>query len=413
MKVLHIAMFDRKGGACIAAYRQHQALRRIGVESMMWVRQKFTDDPNVFEFKPQNVLPKRFYRILRRHLISRNLRRSSPTGELFDDRSEHGGMELEGMPKCDVINVQFSQNFLNISTFYNRVTSETPIVVSLHEMSMFTGGCSYAYECRRFENTCGCCPQLANHHTNDFTATSWKRKHNAYRSRDLGSLHFVADSNWLGNEARSSSLLRGLPIHVIHYGIDVDIFSPNDKFSARQLLGLPTNRTVIAFAASTVSDTRKGISYLIQAIAKLPFSPFLLTWGSAFIENMGDIPHRHLGPINSEHLMSVAYAACDFFVIPSVEEAFGQTCLEAMSCGRPVIGFQAGGIPDMISNNDSGFLIPKRDTAALAKAMADLSENRAKCERFGANSRRIVNERFSFAVNARNYQQLYESIIQT
>ena len=98
MRILHLSYYDRKGGACIAAYRQHQALRAAGVDSVMWVRHKVTNDPHVFEYRPQSDLCSRIQRIARRQWLSSQKARARPMGEIFDDRSEHDGRELHELP---------------------------------------------------------------------------------------------------------------------------------------------------------------------------------------------------------------------------------------------------------------------------------------------------------------------------
>ena len=69
MKILHLSHSDRHGGACIAAYRQHQALRAEGVDSAMWVRQKFTQDPAVQVFRPSLRWGPRSRRLWRRRAL--------------------------------------------------------------------------------------------------------------------------------------------------------------------------------------------------------------------------------------------------------------------------------------------------------------------------------------------------------
>ena len=115
MKILHLSHYDRKGGACIAAYRQHQALRAAGVDSVMWVRHKVTNDPHVFEYRPPSDVVSRARRIARRRRLALNKKQAKPIGEMFDDQSEHGGGELLDLPPHDVINVQFSQGFVDLS----------------------------------------------------------------------------------------------------------------------------------------------------------------------------------------------------------------------------------------------------------------------------------------------------------
>ena len=411
MKVLHLSLFDRKGGACIAAYRQHQALLSAGVDSSMWVRHKVTNDPHVFEYRPPPDLFTRTKRVVRRRRLALSKKQAKPTGEMFDDRSEHGGGELLQLPPHDVINVQFSQGFVDLPALLAKIPATTPIVFTLHEMSMFTGGCSYAYDCRGFEKQCGNCPQLGNSQLNDFSRKSWMRKNEAYTQRDSYNLHFAADSHWIASEASKSSLLKDHAVSTIHYGVDTAIFRPLDSKHCRQALGIPVDRPVIAFAAVSVADERKGIKYLIEAIEQMPEKPFLLTWGSSFPPELEQIPHLHLGGIDSEHLLAVAYNAADAFVIPSMEEAFGQTALESLACARPVIGFKVGGIPDMVHDGQTGLLVERGDSLGLSNALNVMLQDHGRRKQMGANARELVLSQFSFEKNAATYLELYQAMV--
>jgi glycosyltransferase involved in cell wall biosynthesis len=411
MRILHLSHFDRKGGACIAAYRQHQALRTAGADSVMWVRHKVTNDPDVFEYRPQSDLVSRARRIARRRRLALNKKQAKPIGEMFDDRSEYGGGELFDLPPHDVINVQFSQGFVDLPALLYRVPSTTPIVFTLHEMSMFTGGCSYAYDCRGFEKQCGNCPQLGDNQLNDFSRQSWLRKHEAYTQRNASNLHFTADSHWIAKEACKSSLLGGHAVSTMHYGVDTTIFRPLDGIACKEILGIPTDRPVIAFAAVSVSDKRKGASYLIEAIQQMKETPFLLTWGASFPPELEELPHLHLGSIDSEHLLATVYNAADVFVIPSMEEAFGQTALESLACARPVVGFNVGGIPDMVRDGVTGLLVERGNAVALATALDQLAQDQDKRAQLGSNARELVLREFSFQKNAESYVELYQTMM--
>ena len=411
MKILHLSLFDRKGGACIAAYRQHQALLAAGVDSSMWVRQKVTNDPHVYEYQPPSDVMTRVRRIARRRLIAKQRRRAQPIGEIFDDRSEHGGKEILQLPPHDVINVQFSQRFIDLPALLQSIPATTPIVFTLHEMSMFTGGCSYASDCQRFEDQCGNCPQLRVRQQNDYSHCSWLRKQRAYTKRNRAKMHFVADSHWLASEAARSSLLEGRQISTIHYGIDTSIFRPLDIEKCRHTLGIPLDQPVVAFAAVSVADERKGIKHLIEAIQKMPIKPFLLTWGGSFPPELEQIPHLHLGSIDSEHLLATVYNAADAFVIPSMEEAFGQTALESLACARPVVGFEVGGIPDMVSSGETGLLVERGDADALARALEDMLQDQAKRKQMGEKARELVVNQFSLEKNAESYLGLYQKLM--
>ena len=410
MRVLHLSYFDRVGGACIAAYRQHQALLRHGVDSQMWVRGKVTSDAKVSSYEPPSDLVRRAKRVLRRQRLTREASAAGLLGEFFDDRSEYGGDEWANMPECDVINVQFSQGFLDHPTFYRNLPEDKPVVVTLHEMSCFTGGCSYAGSCSRFHAHCGDCPQLGVRGGDDYSRQGWERRQTAYTSRKPDTLHFVADSHWIAEQAKASGLLRNFPVCVIHYGLDTDVFQPLNKMAAREIFGISEGIPVVAFAAAAVADERKGIRHVIEALQIMAEKPFLLTWGRSFPPALESIPHLHVGNIDSEHLMAMTYNAADLFVMPSLEEAFGQTALEALACGVPVVAYAAGGIPEMVRHEQTGLLAPVGDSVALAAAMGRLTGDLKASRTMGSQGRRMVLREFSMTRNAERYLALYQSL---
>ena len=81
------------------------------------------------------------------------------------------------------------------------------------------------------------------------------------------------------------------------------------------------------------------------------------------------IPQMHLGRISNDRMLSVIYSAADVFVIPSLQESFGQTVTESLACGTPVVGFDTGGIPDMVRPGITGYLAPVGNAAELADAI--------------------------------------------
>jgi glycosyltransferase involved in cell wall biosynthesis len=123
------------------------------------------------------------------------------------------------------------------------------------------------------------------------------------------------------------------------------------------------------------------------------------------------LPHLHLGSIDSEHLLATVYNAADVFVIPSMEEAFGQTALESLACGRPVVGSDVGGIPDMVSDGETGLLVEPGNAAALATALDQLAEDQHMRAQLGSNARELVLRDFSFQKNAESYVELYRAMM--
>jgi len=411
MRVLHLGIYDRFGGACIAAYRQHTALRQAGVDSKMWVRFKVTNDPAVQVFTPPTQPWGRIRRIFERHRLHYERKRWIRNGEFFDDRSEHGGLELSGKPAADVVNIQFAWDFIHFPRLLESIAPEVPVVFTMHEMSPFTGGCSYAGKCDRFRQQCGKCPLMNGGKENDWSRRNWERKNRLFRSRPPGKIHFVADSHWLAAEAGKSGLLAGLPVSVIHYGLDTETYRPLNRAFARDVLGVPPDQPVVSFAAASVNDERKGVKYLIEALRLLPQVPFLLTWGRSFPPALADIPHKHLGNIDNEHFMALAYNAADVFVMPSLEEAFGQTALESIACGTPVTAFAAGGIVDTVRHEQTGMLASVGSSKELQTAIGRLLDDQTLWQHCSREGVRVASQEFSQEQNARRYVKLYKSLL--
>lgn len=412
MKILQIALYDRFGGACIAGYRQHQALLQSGVDSQMFVRFKVTGDPNVHEFLPPPKLKSRIPRVLRRNVREWKRRYAGMHGELFAATSEHGTSLIDDLPKADVVNIQFAWDFLDYPGLFSLLPQHVPIVVTMHEMSTFTGGCSYAEACASFQKQCGNCPKLGRSGEHDLSRSGWHERRDAFAARRKDNLHFVADSHWLESEARMSSLLKGYPTSTIHYGLDCRTFKPMDRSFARSCFGIPDGSRVISFAAASVTDPRKGMPFLIQALNGMKEKPFLLTWGRSVPKGLEGLPQLHLGNIDSEHLMAMAYNASDVFVMPSQEEAFGQTALEAIACGTPVAAFNAGGIPETIRHEETGLRCPVGDSEALRCNIERLLCDKQLWRLCSENGPQVARSEFSYELSARNYILLYQSLLE-
>src|SRR5439155_21414280 len=178
MKVVHISRFDTGGGAALAANRLHQSLQRLGIDSTMFVAEKFTDDPTVTVFQPSSNVLNRVRRRLQRERIKLSwLRyRSRSTPGFSDDRVPGGADLLAQLPAGDIINIHVAFGFLDYRTFFAAVPQHTPVVRTLHDMSFFTGGCHIDWGCGKHRERCGACPQLGSRKEGDMSRQIWRRK---------------------------------------------------------------------------------------------------------------------------------------------------------------------------------------------------------------------------------------------
>ena len=383
----------------------------------MFVANRYSDDPAVAAFEPPLDCISRLGRILRKELIWRKFVRyqtTRPDGcdSFSDDRSEYGATLLKQLPSSDLINLHWVANFLDYQSFFSQLPRDVSVVWTLHDMNPFTGGCHYNGGCSRYTQGCGACPQLGSHMLKDLTHKIWQRKRKAFAKLVSDRLHIVTPSVWLAEEAKRGPLLGRFPISTIPYGVNTKVFSPQDPSIARAALDLPRNAKVVLFIAVSTVKRRKGFVYLAEALSGLKKIPNLLvvSLGHGKPTIYSDIAHLHLGHIDNERLLSLVYSSAEVFAIPSLEDNLPNCVLESMSCGAPVVGFNVGGIPDMVRQGDTGLLVPPQDASALRAAIAELLQNPAKRTEMAENCRRIATEEYSLEVQAQRYVDLYETI---
>jgi N-acetyl-alpha-D-glucosaminyl L-malate synthase BshA len=104
-------------------------------------------------------------------------------------------------------------------------------------------------------------------------------------------------------------------------------------------------------------------------------------------------------------------AAADLLLLPSADEAFGLAALEGLSCGVPVIATAVGGVPEVVEDGKSGFLLPVGDVGGMADAALALLTNATRYGEFRAAARRRAVEHFDTAQIVPHYEAYYRDII--
>jgi glycosyltransferase involved in cell wall biosynthesis len=122
---------------------------------------------------------------------------------------------------------------------------------------------------------------------------------------------------------------------------------------------------------------------------------------------------HHVGFIQDERLMALLYSALDVFVAPSVEDNLPNTIAEAIACGTPCVAFTIGGIPDMITHRANGFLATPFDVDELAEGIRWVLADDTDWTRLSAHARQKAEDYLELGKVARQYKDLYESILAT
>jgi glycosyltransferase involved in cell wall biosynthesis len=417
MRIVHLSTSDVGGGAARAAYRLHTGLLRLGVDSRMLVLKRQSGDPTVTKLTFATDLLTRFRRSRRAAKIRGDFQIYKPTlpadFEWFsDDRSEPGYDLMRQLPECDLINLHWVGGLIDHQIFFSHLPKGVPIVWRLADMGAMTGGCHYDGGCGKFTARCGACPVLGSTVENDLSRQIWLRKNSALKKIETHRMHLVGTSRWIAAQARRSSLLGRFASTIIPNGLDTDVFQPRGRSASRNLLGIPHDKKVILFVADSLPAKRKGFGFLVKALQGLSDRSdlFLVSVGGNKPEVAG-LPLLNLGRISDDLKLSTIYSAADVFVIPSLQESFGQTVTESLACGTPVVGFDTGGIPDMVRPGITGYLAPVGNAAELGASIARVLDDPEKAAVMGNNGRRIVEQEYSLAVQATHYRDFYQTLI--
>ena len=313
-------------------------------------------------------------------------------------------------------------NFWTLPLLANRA----PLVLTLHDEWLLTGDCAYTYDCRRWLHSCGQCPQVnlspfINRYAiggRDATRFNILLKRRAVRTVPRDRMVIVAPSKWLIKRAEKTPHLSPYRLIHIEYGIDLNVFRPFGKIECRNKFNLPLDKRLIFMSAANLSDRRKNfrlISDLIQRKA-LPSNALLICAGAPpplpELKQYEGLPIQFLGYLSSKDDMARILAACDISLILSQADNLPYVGIEALACGCPIIGTRVGGIPEIIQDGVTGWLISKDCQVAELAGMLDsiCSMDSAKLDHMGSNARAHAKNRYDISDFVTKYRNTFTEL---
>lgn len=419
MKVVHITTTEARGGAAIAVGRIHAALLSAGVDSRIFVLSRTSTDPRVSAFDYRLPLLPRLARAVRARLYRQDYRSYDlpELGERYElftsDRCHLGAAVARQLPECDCVHLHWTSGFLDYRVLPRDLLAHRPAVWTLHDMNPFTGGCHYTQECTRFRQGCGRCPLLGARREEDASRQIFERKRAVIADIASGRLTVIGPSQWIADQARSSSILVGREVRVIPHPINTSFFAPA-PVNAPDLIEIAAHgKRIVLFIAHSAGLPRKGYRYLVQALesAHLGEACALLTVGGSRPQSPAGIEHLHLSHVEDPVLLNQVYNLADVCIVPSIQEAFGMTAQEALAAGTPVIGFDTGGCADLIQSGENGLLVEAGDAAGLARALHTLFMDKASRLAMGRCARERICSQTDESVVAAAYLQVYQTLL--
>lgn len=410
MKVLIVNTSDILGGAARAAYRLHRSLLVSGVNSHMLVQDKSSDDysvigPDSFRQKLSSKIRPVIDRFPIYRYKNRNQTLFSPSWPPFSEI-----VDKINQFNPDIVHLHWiAGGMLRIEDI---AKIKAPIVWSLHDNWAFTGGCHIMWDCQKYKTTCGCCPVLGSLKERDLSYSIFFRKKKVFDKKK--GMVIVGVSEWIANCAKESSLFKHHKVVCLPNPINTNTYSPFDKLNSRELFNLPIDKKLIAFGAmDATSDLNKGFKELSKALSYLDKENIeLVVFGSSKPKESISFKHHvhYLGQLKDDVSLRVLYSAVDVMVVPSRQEAFGQTASEAMACGTPVVAFGITGLLDIIDHKKNGYLAEPCNVVDLFKGINWVLYS-SEYEQLCNNARNKITENFDSKLIAEKYIQLYRKIL--
>jgi len=212
----------------------------------------------------------------------------------------------------------------------------------------------------------------------------------------------------------------GVPVDrtvIVNEGIDLDRVAAAPAAKLHEELWLPHQAPIVGNVAALVAH--KGQRHLVEAAAlvvrQVPDARFVIAGEGELRPALErQIKDHHL----EKHVMLLGFRpdvlslhkAFDLFVMSSVTEGLGTSLLDAMACAKPIVATRAGGIPEVVTEGTTGLLVPPRDHAAMAEAIARLLKDPSLRERMGAAGLRVVRDKFSAERMVRDTLGVYERV---
>lgn len=226
-------------------------------------------------------------------------------------------------------------------------------------------------------------------------------------------------------------------VHVVHNGIDIEQWQPNPETSALTARGIDPEAPTIVFVGRITRQ--KGLPYFLRAVRELPADyQVVLCAGAPDTEEIAREVSELVEGLRSDrdgihlvtemlprHELTQLLSHATTFVCPSIYEPLGIVNLEAMACGTPVVASATGGIPEVVADGETGYLVPidqvedgtgtpsdpEAFVADLADALTRMVSDPQRARQMGEASRRRAAEHFSWDSIAQRTLSVYRTVL--
>lgn len=311
--------------------------------------------------------------------------------------------------KPDIIHLHNIHGYyLNYPILFDYLSkANTPIVWTLHDCWPFTGHCAYFdfINCNKWKKQCHECKGL-NTYPKAFIDSSQKNfsLKKQYLTQ-VPNMVLVPVSNWL-DRLVSESFLSHYKTHVIHNGINIDLFKPTIDETILKKYNI--NNKFVILGLTNIWAERKGLNDIIRLNEIIDHSVFQIVLVGLTTKQIKQIPQSIIGIPRTDSIQDLVklYSHAGVFINPTWEDNFPTTNLEALACDTPVITYNTGGSPEAIDEK-TGYVVPKGDIDNLYEAIKNVYNGYIDKKECRNRAVRLYNKEDRF----QEYINLYKSLL--
>ena len=311
----------------------------------------------------------------------------------------------------DIIHLHNIHGFyLHIELLFNYIKErDIPVIWTFHDCWPLTGHCAYFdyAKCNKWTSQCYDCPIYRSDYPYsllcDNSYNNFLSKKSCFNG--VSNLTIVTPSQWLADIVKKS-YLKDYPCKVIFNGINLELFSPQNKYA------IASSHKIILGVAN-VWAKRKGIHDFYQLADILP-SQYKIVLIGVNKQQKKYIEHNYSSRIlpimytNNQQELAQWYSQAYAYVNPTYEDNFPTTNLEALACGTPVITYDTGGSPESLDSS-CGIVVEKGNVKALAEAILSLDFNH-QITSDACRRQSLCYDRF---LRFQEYIELYKDVLQS
>jgi glycosyltransferase involved in cell wall biosynthesis len=406
-----------KGGASKSAQRLFCGLQSVGVDVEFLAKNQKGQEHRIID-KYSVAESNSYFRKFEQKL--RKLKINDEYEKYLDWRTKNGLEKFSNLKSVyeidkiinnknfQFVNLHWVADFLDYESFFKNC--KKPIYWTLHDESPYSFG--EHYNQRHIVDESGMI-QLREHSSREKKIQGKIRNQKLKIFEKVHNLTIIGPSKWICEQSQDSEVFGKYKTFNIPYGLNTNVFSLWDKNFCKTFLDIPIYYPTLLFVADSLENHRKGFRILLKSLELLGNLELnIMLIGSDRPKDL-KLSDNHkvytLGTVIDERVMSIVYNAADLFIIPSLMDNLPNTALESVCCGTPVIGFDIGGIPDIIEDGVNGLLVKKLCPEHLAKSLQDGINNLEKFN--NANISKNAVEKYQIGRQASRYLELFESQI--